>query len=77
MRPNPYYNKIIGFTRKKGKDVPVIDDRERVNTYMGKIVVDSKDLTPEFIAEIKADAEDKQGWKKYRQKMKDAGYDIE
>ena len=45
--------------------------------YLGKIVVPIRDLTPEFIAGLKADKDDKQGWKKYRKIMKEQGYDIE
>lgn len=53
------------------------DPKKLVNTYMGKKVVDVKSLTPERIAELKADKDDKEGWKKYRKTMKDAGYSIE
>lgn len=44
--------------------------------YLGKIVVYTEVLTPEFIDALKADLTDKQGWKKYRNVMKKAGYDI-
>ena len=47
--------------------------------YLGKIVVHTEDLdlNPEFLAKLKADKDDKHGWHKYRQVMKDAGYKIE
>jgi len=45
--------------------------------YMGRIVVYETDLTPVFLDKIKADKDDKMGWKKYRKIMKKAGYDIE
>lgn len=47
------------------------------NVYLGKVVCQTEDLTPEFIAELKADKDDKLGWKKYRKIMKDKGYPIE
>ncbi len=45
--------------------------------YLGKVIVGVDDLTPEFIAELKADKDDKKGWKKYRKLMKEKGYDID
>lgn len=33
--------------------------------YMGKIIIHEADLTPEFINKIKADKDDKMGFKKY------------
>ena len=45
--------------------------------FLGKHVISIADLTPEFLAELKADKEDKKGWKKYRKVMKKAGYPIE
>lgn len=53
------------------------DKSKMVNTYLGKIVVDSEDFTPERIADLKDDKQDKQGWKKYRKKLKKHGINIE
>jgi len=52
------------------------DTEKLVNTYLGMIVANIEDLTPEFLAKLKADKDDKHGWKKYRKLMKDKGYDI-
>ncbi len=43
---------------------------------LGKIVIPISYLTPEFLAERKADKDDKHGWKKYRKIMKEHGHDI-
>lgn len=45
--------------------------------YLGKIVIPISDLTPEFLALIRADKDDKMGWKKYRKIVKEHGHDIE
>ena len=34
------------------------------------------ELTPDLVADRKADKDDLKGWKKYRKGMKDAGFDI-
>ena len=52
-------------------------DGSLVNTYLGKIVIDSEELTPERMSQLKADSADVLGWKKYHLKLKDAGYDVE
>lgn len=44
--------------------------------YKGKVVVLKETLTPEFLAMIKADKEDKHGWKQHKKVMKEKGYDI-
>jgi len=43
----------------------------------GKQGIYESDLTTEFLDKIKADKDDKMGWKKYRKVMKEKGYDIE
>ena len=48
------------------------DDR-----YLGMEVVFLKDLTPEYLATVKADTDDKLGWKRHRKVMKEAGFDID
>lgn len=45
--------------------------------YLGMEVVFLKDLTPGYLATVKADKNDKLGWKRHRKVMKEAGYDIE
>lgn len=47
------------------------------NAYLGMTVVDTKELTPDFLAALKADKDDKQGWKKHHKKLKEHGYDVE
>jgi len=44
--------------------------------YLGRIVVEVKDLSAEFIGKIKADKEDKMGYKKYKTLLKGKGYDV-
>ena len=53
------------------------DPEKMINTYLGKIIVDAEDFTVDRIAELKADKDDKKGWKKYRKKLKEHGIDIE
>ena len=57
---------------------PRLDPRtgKMKETYLGYIGIPTELLTPELLAALKADKEDKHGWKKYRKVMKDAGYDI-
>lgn len=42
-----------------------------------KIVILKKRLTPAFLGELRADINDTAGFKKYRQILRDAGFDIE
>jgi len=49
---------------------------DKKGKYLGKIVVYEDDLTPEFIEAIKLDVNDKKGWKKHHQKLREKGYDI-
>ena len=46
------------------------------NAYLGMIVVDIKDLTPEYLQTLRDDDTDIEGWHKYRRIMKDHGYDL-
>lgn len=43
-----------------------------------KITIDRDILAknPAFVQAIKADSEDKMGWKKYKAKLKKLGYDV-
>jgi len=52
----------------------VFDEKGR---YLGKVVVYEEDLTPEFLEKCRKDTKDVMGWKKYRKRMKEHGYDIE
>ena len=45
--------------------------------YLGKHVVDTAQLTPEYLVKIRADKNDELGWKQHRKVMKEKGYDIE
>lgn len=45
--------------------------------YLGKIVINEEELTPDFLKQIKEDKEDKMGWKRYYKVLKDNGIDIE
>lgn len=44
--------------------------------YLGKITVNVKDLTPQFLQSLRDDIVDKKGWRKYRKVMRDHGHDI-
>lgn len=47
--------------------------------YVGKISIDTDDLTPEFIEALRQDEKDELGWRRYphfEDKMRDAGYDV-
>ncbi len=39
--------------------------------------IDPAELTLAFIAELKAAKDDKKGWKKYKGKLKEHGFDID
>ena len=45
--------------------------------YLGKIVINEEELTPELLKRVREDTDDKLGWKKYRKVMKDNGIDVE
>lgn len=45
--------------------------------YMGMSVIPIECLTPTFLGKIRADKDNKMGWKQYRKVMKKAGYPIE
>lgn len=54
-----------------------VETPRMVNTYLGKICVNSAFFTPERIAELRADKTDKQGWHKYREKLREHQIEIE
>jgi len=58
------------------KEIVLEECFDEKGDYLGKIVVNEEQLTPEFLKKIKEDTDDKLGWKKYHKVLKDKGIDI-
>ena len=58
------------------REIIVLKKVYKGKKYLGMHIAYIDDLTPEYLARLKADVSDKEGWKQYRKVMKDAGYNI-